>query len=158
MESIFMNNKMKIAGVAPLIAIPTFIYLILTVLIGKSADAKFTITAHHYSFLAAIGILLIIVGILMVASCGRKLLNSFNSGLLMTDGLYRIFRNPMYAAYLLFVIPGICLLFNSWLVLTTVVINYILFSIFIKREHRYLKEKFGSEYDEYLERVFIKFL
>jgi len=153
-----MNNKMKIAGVAPLIAIPTFIYLILTVLIGKSMDTKFTITTNHYFFLAAIGIILIITGILMVISCGRKLLNSFNNGLLMTDGLYRIFRNPMYAAYLLFVIPGICLLFNSWLVLTTVVINYILFSIFIKREHRYLKEKFSSEYDEYLEKVFIKFL
>jgi len=153
-----MNNKMKIAGVAPLIAIPTFIYLILTVLIGKSMDTKFTITTNHYFFLAAIGIILIITGILMVISCGRKLLNSFNNGLLMTDGLYRIFRNPMYAAYLLSVIPGICLLFNSWLVLTTVVINYILFSIFIKREHRYLKEKFSSEYDEYLEKVFIKFL
>lgn len=149
---------MKIAGVAPLIAIPTFIYLILTVLIGKSMDTKFTITTNHYFFLAAIGIILIITGILMVISCGRKLLNSFNNGLLMTDGLYRIFRNPMYAAYLLFVIPGICLLFNSWLVLTTVIINYILFSIFIKREHRYLKEKFSSEYDEYLEKVFIKFL
>lgn len=149
---------MKIAGVAPLIAIPTFIYLILTVLIGKSMDTKFTITTNHYFFLAAIGIILIITGILMVISCGRKLLNSFNNGLLMTDGLYRIFRNPMYAAYLLSVIPGICLLFNSWLVLTTVVINYILFSIFIKREHRYLKEKFSSEYDEYLEKVFIKFL
>jgi len=149
---------MKIAGVAPLIAIPTFIYLILTVLIGKSMDTKFTITTNHYFFLAAIGIILIITGILMVISCGRKLLNSFNNGLLMTDGLYRIFRNPMYAAYLLFVIPGICLLFNSWLVLTTVIINYILFSIFIKCEHRYLKEKFGSEYDGYLEKVFIKFL
>lgn len=153
-----MNYEMKIAGVAPLIAIPTFIYLIITVLVSMSGNATSTITVNHYSFLAAIGIILIIVGILMVASCGRKLLNSFNGGLLMTDGLYRIFRNPMYVAYLLFVIPGICLLFNSWLVLTTVIINYILFSIFIKREHRYLKEKFGSEYEEYLEKVFIKFL
>jgi protein-S-isoprenylcysteine O-methyltransferase Ste14 len=149
---------MKIAGVAPLIAIPTFIYLFITILASKSVEAKFTITANYYSFLAAVGIILIIVGILMVISCGRKLLNSFNSGLLMTDGLYWIFRNPMYAAYLLFVIPGICLLFNSWLVLTTVLINYILFSIFIKREHQYLEEKFGSEYEEYLEKVFLKFL
>jgi protein-S-isoprenylcysteine O-methyltransferase Ste14 len=64
----------------------------------------------------------------------------------------------MYASYLLLIIPGICLLFNSWLVLSTVVINYILFSVFIKREHRYLEEKFGSEYEEYLEKVIIKFL
>ena len=153
-----MNNKMKIAGVAPLIAIPTLLYLILTVVISLMATKMFTITINHYSILAAIGFVLITVGILMVISCGRKLLKSFNSDLLMTDGLYGIFRNPMYAAYLLLIIPGICLFFNSWLVLTTVIINYILFSVFIKREHRYLEEKFGSEYEEYLEKVIIKFL
>lgn len=153
-----MNNKMKIAGVAPLIAIPTLLYLILTVVISLMVSKIFTITTNHYSVLAAIGIVLITVGVLMVISCGRKLLKSFNEDLLMTDGLYRIFRNPMYAAYLIFIIPGICLFFNSWLVLTTVFINYILFSVFIKREHRYLEEKFGSEYEKYLEKVFIKFL
>ena len=153
-----MSNKMKIAGVAPLIAIPTFLYLILAVVISLTATKIFTISTNHYFVLAAIGIVLITGGVLMVISCGRKLLKSFNSDLLMTDGLYRIFRNPMYASYLLLIIPGICLLFNSWLVLSTVVINYILFSVFIKREHRYLEEKFGSEYEEYLEKVFIKFL
>ena len=153
-----MCNKMKIAGVAPLIAIPTFLYLILAVVISLTATKIFTISINHYFVLAAIGIVLITGGVLMVISCGRKLLKSFNSDLLMTDGLYRIFRNPMYASYLLLIIPGICLLFNSWLVLSTVVINYILFSVFIKREHRYLEEKFGSEYEEYLEKVFIKFL
>jgi len=94
----------------------------------------------------------------MVASCGKKLLKSFNKEKLMTDGLYKIFRNPMYAAYMLFVVPGICLLFNSWLVLTTVIINSLLFFIFIRKEHRYLQEKFGKEYEEYLQKVLIKFL
>ena len=153
-----MNKEMKIVGVAPLIAIPTFLYLILTAVISFVTSGVFTITQQRYPVLAVTGVVLIVIGALMVISCGRKLLKSFNSGLLMTDGLYRIFRNPMYAAYLLFVIPGICLLFNSWLVLTTVIINSILFSVFIKREHHYLKEKFGSEYEKYLKNVFIKFL
>ena len=153
-----MNKKMKIVGVAPLIAIPTFLYLGLTVIINSLVGGIFIITKRGHSVLVIAGIVLIVIGVMMVISCGRKLLKSFNSGLLMTDGLYRIFRNPMYAAYLLFIIPGICLLFNSWLVLTTVIINSILFSVFIKREHHYLKEKFGGEYEKYLEKVFIKFL
>lgn len=153
-----MKSEMKIVGVAPHIAIPTFLYLIITVIINLLTGKMFAITDNKYSVLAVIGIVMIIVGVLMVISCGRRLLSSFDSGLLMTDGLYRVFRNPMYAAYLLFVIPGICLLFNSWLVLTTVIVNYILFSVFIKQEHRYLEEKFGGEYDRYLESVFIKFL
>lgn len=158
LELFFMKKEMKIVGVAPLIAIPTLLYLILTVVINFLTDGMFTITKNGYPVLAVTGVVLIIAGVLMVISCGRRLLKSFDNGLLMTDGLYRIFRNPMYAAYLLFVIPGICMLFNSWLVLTTLIVNYILFSIFIKREHRYLEEKFGSEYDNYLEKVFIKFL
>jgi protein-S-isoprenylcysteine O-methyltransferase Ste14 len=153
-----MNNEMKIAGVAPLIAIPTFLYLGLTILINYSAGGIFTITEKGYSILLAAGVVMIVTGVLMVASCGRKLLKSFNSGKLMTDGLYKIFRNPMYAAYMLFVVPGICLLFNSWLVLTAVIINSLLFFIFIRKEHRYLQEKFGKEYEEYLQKIIIRFL
>ncbi len=149
---------MNIAGSAPLIAAPTLVYLLITAIISSVAKPLFTITEKHYGILIVLGIVLTLIGVLMVISCGRKLLKSFNKGLLITDGLYRIFRNPMYAAYMLFVIPGICLFFNSWLVLTTVLLNYILFSIFIKREHKYLEEKFGSEYQSYLEKVYIKFL
>jgi protein-S-isoprenylcysteine O-methyltransferase Ste14 len=64
----------------------------------------------------------------------------------------------MYAAYLIFIIPGICLLFNSWLALTTLILNYILLQIFIKEEYRYLEETFGEEYESYLKKVWIKFL
>jgi len=153
-----MKSEMKIAGVAPLIAVPTILYLITIVVISLLTGTSFSITENHYSVLAVTGVLLIVTGVLMVISCGRKLLKSFNKDLLMTDGLYRIFRNPMYASYMLFVIPGICLLFNSWLILTTVIVNYILFSIFIRSEHRYLQKKFGREYEDYLNSVIIKFL
>lgn len=153
-----MSKEMKVLGVAPFIAAPTFLYLGLTIIISYLADGMFIITNSDYSILAGAGIILIVIGVLMVISCGRKVLKSFSSGKLMTDSLYRIFRNPMYAAYLIFIIPGICFLFNSWLALTTVIINYILFSIFIKHEHKYLHEKFGKEYEEYLTKVYFKFL
>jgi len=149
---------MKITGAAPKIAIPTFLFMLITVVIDYLTRPLFKITMNNYSVLIIVGIIMILTGALMVLSTGRKLLKSFNSEKLMTDGLYRIFRNPMYAAYLIFVIPGMCLLFNSWLVLTTVIINFICLKIFIKGEHRYLEEKFGEEYKKYLETVWIKFL
>jgi len=149
---------MKITGAAPKIAIPTFIFMLITVVIDYLTSPLFKITMNNYSALIIAGIIMIITGALMVLSTGKKLLKSFNSEKLMTDGLYRVFRNPMYASYLIFVIPGICLLFNSWLVLTTVILNYILLKIFIKEEHQFLVEKFGEEYKNYLEKVWIKFL
>jgi protein-S-isoprenylcysteine O-methyltransferase Ste14 len=153
-----MNNKMKITGVAPMIAVPTFIYLALAILITYFADNLFRITTQSNTGLIVSGVVLIAVGALVVASCGRKLLKNFEKGILMTDGLYKIFRNPMYAAYLILIIPGVSLLFNSWLALTTIIFNYILFSILIKQEYKYLHEKFGKEYENYLSKVLIKFL
>jgi protein-S-isoprenylcysteine O-methyltransferase Ste14 len=153
-----MNKKMNVLGVAPFIAIPTFLYLGLAIVVTYLNGELFKITYANYTAIALTGVVMILIGALMVAACGRKVLKSFSSGKLMTDGLYKIFRNPMYAAYLIFVIPGISLLFNSWLALTTIVVNYILFSMFIKREYSYLREKFGKEYEEYLKKVLIKFL
>ena len=153
-----MTNKMKITGVAPHIAVPTFVYLIITVIISYLTKPFFSIIENDSVVLIYLGIALILPGIIMVANCGRRLLKSFDKNKLMTGGLYKFFRDPMYVAYLLFVIPGICLLFNSWLVLTTVILNYVLYSTFIKREHKYLEEKFGAEYKDYLDKVIIKFL
>jgi protein-S-isoprenylcysteine O-methyltransferase Ste14 len=153
-----MSKEMNILGVAPYIAAPTFFYLAFTIVISYLAMGMFAITSSGYGVLIVIGIIMIVIGVLMVISCGRKVLKSFSSGKLITEGLYKIFRNPMYAAYLLFIIPGISFLFNSWLALTTIIFNYILFSLLIKKEHRYLQEKFGKEYEEYLEKVLIKFL
>jgi len=153
-----MNKKMNVLGVAPYIAAPTFLYLALAVVITYLNGEVFKITNGDYMPLAIAGVVMIIIGVLMVISCGRKVLNSFSSEKLMTDGLYKIFRNPMYASYLLFIIPGIALLFNSWLALTTVLVNYILFSVFIKREYVYLYEKYSVEYEDYLAKVLIKFL
>ncbi|MGE5457372.1 MAG: methyltransferase family protein [Methanococcaceae archaeon] len=149
---------MKITGAAPLIAIPTFIYLLLTVIINSFVNTDFRITGNHYPVLMTIAIIMILTGIMGVISAARKLLKSFKQNVLMTDGLFRICRNPMYVSYLVFIIPGICLLFNSWLVLTTVIVNFVLLLVFIPKEYEYLEQTFGDEYKRYLENVWIKFL
>jgi protein-S-isoprenylcysteine O-methyltransferase Ste14 len=149
---------MKIIGAAPKIAIPTLIYMLITIFIDYSTKPLFRITEKYLSVLIIIGIILIIIGTMMVINVAIKLQKSFKANILMTDGLYKFFRNPMYVAYLIFIIPGICLLFNSWLVLTSIILNYILLQIFIKEEYKYLEEKFGEEYKIYLSKVWIKFI
>lgn len=149
---------MKITGAAPMIAVPTFLYLIITILITYFYEGIFKITSQSNTIIVTSGAVLIISGAVIVASCGRKLLKTFDKGILITDGLYKFFRNPMYAAYLILIIPGISLLFNSWLALTTVILNYVLFSFMVEREYQYLRDKFGKEYEDYLAKVLIKFL
>lgn len=149
---------MKITGAAPKIAIPSFIYLLITVIIDYKYYPIFKITLNNYLILAIIGVILILLGIGIIINVGRKLIKAFNSNLLMTDGLYLVFRNPMYAAYTIIIFPGISFLLNSWLVLTSVIVNFIFLQIFIKEEYQYLEEKFGKVYKSYLKKVRFKFL
>jgi len=149
---------MKITGAAPKIAIPTIIYMFIAIYFDKLEYPLFKITLYNYSTLVVIGVIMVIIGVSMVVAVQGKLRKSFKSGFLMKDGLYKILRNPMYDAYLIFVFPGLALLLNSWLVMTTFIVNFILLQIFIREEYRYLKDKFGLEYKSYLDNVWVKFL
>jgi protein-S-isoprenylcysteine O-methyltransferase Ste14 len=149
---------MKITGAAPKIAIPTIIYMFIAIYFDKLEYPLFKITLYNYSTLVVIGVIMVIIGVSMVVAVQGKLRKSFNSGFLMKDGLYKILRNPMYDAYLIFVFPGLSLILNSWLVMTTFLVNFILLQIFIKEEYLYLENKFGVEYKSYLNNVWVKFL
>jgi protein-S-isoprenylcysteine O-methyltransferase Ste14 len=149
---------MKITGAAPKIAIPTIIYMFIAIYVDKLKYPLFKISLDNYSTLVVIGVIMVIIGVSMVIAVQGKLRKSFYSGLLMQDGLYKVLRNPMYDAYLIFVFPGLSLLLNSWLVMTTFIVNFILLQIFIREEYRYLDNKFGVEYKSYLNNVWVKFL
>ena len=149
---------MKITGAAPKIAIPTIIYMFIAIYFDKLEYPLFKISLYNYSTLVVIGVIMVIIGVSMVVAVQGKLRKSFNSGFLMKDGLYKILRNPMYDAYLIFVFPGLSLLLNSWLVMTTFIVNFILLQIFIREEYRYLENKFGVDYKSYLNNVWVKFL
>jgi protein-S-isoprenylcysteine O-methyltransferase Ste14 len=149
---------MKITGVAPQIAVPTTLYLVVTAIIHVVTRPLFTITRTHYAILVFVAAFMLLAGIIMILNIGRKLLRNYKSKTLMTDGLFRVFRNPMYSSYLLLIIPATALLFNSWLMLSAVIFNYILIKIFIRKEHTYLQDTFGDEYKNYLKKVWFKFL
>ncbi len=149
---------MKITGVAPQIAIPTFAFLALAGSVQYLTRPFFSISKFHYTGLVVLAVILILAGLIMVAAVGRKLIRAYQADMLMTDGLYKVFRNPMYSAYLLFIIPGIVLLINSWLAFAAIILNFILFRILIRKEHKYLNRKHGMEYQRYLKKVWFKFL
>lgn len=75
------------------------------------------------------------------------------SSALVTSGLYRFSRNPMYLGMAL-VSGGIALYFESIIagVLIAIVIA-IMDRFVIAREERYLARRFGAEYDAYRLRV-----
>lgn len=69
-----------------------------------------------------------------------------------TAGVYRISRHPMYFGVLLIFI-GIGIATASWVFLLATMIFLILFSILRRVEERFLLEKYGDVYWEYMIRT-----
>jgi protein-S-isoprenylcysteine O-methyltransferase Ste14 len=104
------------------------------------------------AFLVA-GIVLLIVGIPMLAVAARAATIAYNSGKLATTGIFGFVRNPIYSAWIVFLIPGLVLLSRSWPLFLTPVVAYLIFKARIGRENEYLEKRFGEDYREYKAQV-----
>ena len=72
---------------------------------------------------------------------------------LVTDGLYRYSRNPIYVALILLQIALALLISSSWMLLFTPLLAVITDLGVIRREEAYLDAKFGDSYRAYKQSV-----
>jgi protein-S-isoprenylcysteine O-methyltransferase Ste14 len=93
--------------------------------------------------------ILLSIGIPFLVLSGRKLTANFSNNKLITDGVFKYVRNPIYSAWILFIIPALSILSSSTLVMTTPVFSYILFKILIRKEDENLEKVYGDQYREY---------
>ena len=72
---------------------------------------------------------------------------------LATTGIFGVVRNPIYAAWIIFIIPGLVLLLRFWPMFFAPFLAYGLFKMLVGKEEKYLEERFGETYLEYKARV-----
>jgi protein-S-isoprenylcysteine O-methyltransferase Ste14 len=98
---------------------------------------------------------------LLTTSAGRRALlrhgTNINPSLptttLVTEGVFGLIRNPLYAG-MSAALCGIALIFAlDWLLLLIVPSCVVLHFAVVRREERYLERKFGEAYRRYKERV-----
>ena len=152
-----MKRKMTEMGVAPLIAVPSFLYLGAAIALHYALFPLFAFTATPGLALRLVGAALAAFGLVVLLSSGLRVLKAFREQRLLTDGFFAVFPNPMYAVFVLLLVPGLALILDSWLVLTASVVVYALFRALVPAEDRWLKEKFGARYEEYRRKVRLKF-
>jgi protein-S-isoprenylcysteine O-methyltransferase Ste14 len=75
------------------------------------------------------------------------------SSTLITDGVYRLSRHPMYLGFLLILIGMSMLLGSLTPYIVVIVFGILMDVIFIRVEERMLEERFGQEWKEYNSRV-----
>jgi protein-S-isoprenylcysteine O-methyltransferase Ste14 len=149
--------KMTEMGAGPRIAVPSFLYLAAAIVLHYALFPLFAFTAAPGPALLIAGAVLTAFGLVVLLSSGLRILKAFREQRLLTDGFFALCPNPMYAAFVVLIVPGLALLLDSWLVLTASAVVYVLFRALVPVEDRWLKEKFGAKYEEYRRRVPLKF-
>jgi protein-S-isoprenylcysteine O-methyltransferase Ste14 len=108
----------------------------------------------------AIAIVLFLVPVAIIVVARRELIkhkehpNPYRAtSAIVSTGIYRFSRNPIYVAFLFVVLATAVAANNAWLLLSIVALFVILQFGTIRAEERYLSDKFGAEYDDYRRRV-----
>lgn len=141
---------MNIWGIGPRIAAGGIAGLAAALLLGVKFDLRFS---HAYLYLPIAGGVLILIGLFMWVSSGRLLVTHFHKGELITLGVFGIVRNPLYAAFILFVVPGLALVCNNWAIFGAALLMLIIFKLQIHKEEEALRAQFGEVYEAYVRRV-----
>jgi protein-S-isoprenylcysteine O-methyltransferase Ste14 len=141
--------KLNFLGVGPKIAIVLLPWLLSSIILSTHNRGMFSFTPEKSSLLFISGIVLLVFGIVFYGSTVRLLLKGLKETRLVTNGAFSLCQNPLYSSIILFIIPALSLMINSWLVLTSSVAGYILFKLFIKNEYTELENIFGNDYIKY---------
>lgn len=141
-------KKMDFYGVGPKIGRILIPWWAVTIILSFTSNS-FRFTPERSTALTIAGAAYLICGLIFYFTSVKLLLKGLKEGKLVTRGTFSLCQNPLYVSFVLMLIPAIGLLLNSWLVLTTCIVGFILMKVYISNEYHILEEAFGDEYLNY---------
>jgi protein-S-isoprenylcysteine O-methyltransferase Ste14 len=105
------------------------------------------------AFFVGAGLTLNIVGFLTQRRAGTDPIPFNPTTKIVSHGLYRFSRNPMYIGFALWSFGLAILVDSEWMLLAAPIGLALTDLLVVVREERYLERKFGEEYLEYKRRV-----
>ena len=148
-----MQEKMSRWGVGPVFASLSIGYGLLMAVISRYFYPAFRMNFAPEWLLSILGMALIVFGGVFFVVSVKTIMRAYNADKLVTDGIFRCCRHPLYASWVVFIVPGIVFLINSWIGLTAPIFMYYLLRALVKKEEVYLETVFGAEYRKYTKRV-----
>ena len=134
---------------------PPILVIILITSIYFSSDKLDLISIPHRTLFS---ILILFIGILVIINPVVKFIKSKttvnpvefkNVEKLVTSGIYKYSRNPMYLGMIMIIISTTVYYLNFYSLLTPFIFYFWINRFQIKREEVFLEEKFGQEYLSY---------
>ena len=148
-----MKNIMTSWGIGPRFAAFSGMYAIPVLILNQTYFSHWTFILFSPSVNLAAGILLISIGLPLYLVPAVTIDRYFEKRQLCTTGIYAYIRHPIYAAWIVWIVPGMILIQGSIPGISIPIIMYLIFRRLIVQEERFLAEKFGQEYQDYTRRV-----
>lgn len=147
----------KLFGSGPMIAFFGIILAVTAVCVQLSFPHLFTINIAYHTEIAGV---FFVLWLAMFVYSFVALPNKQKGNALVTDGLYRYIRHPLYAAFLTFFYFAVFLYSQSLWMLMAQIISIIIAGKVVASEEMFMMKLFGKEYEEYTKRTkkFIPFL
>ena len=143
---------MNIFGIGPMIVITGALSFAATVIIGSNMEhIGYWLVPRE--ILTILGSAFVIVGLYFWLDAVRLIATRFKLGILILDGVYRFVRNPMYAGFIVFIVPGLSFILNNPLIMLSSIIMLLVFKMNIYKEEKYLQQRFGHAYEDYQSKV-----
>jgi protein-S-isoprenylcysteine O-methyltransferase Ste14 len=142
-------KRLNAMGIGPKIGGITLPWLAVAIFFTLRFKGSFDYFIDEKKILFFFGLTLIVIGSILYLITAPLLLKGLRETKLITSGSYYLCCNPLYTSVLLFIIPGISFIMNSWLILSASIIGYLMFKLFIKSEYAEMENFFGDEYRKY---------
>lgn len=151
-----MEKQMSVLGIGHKAGATVGAYLAITAAVSFLFAPAFLIT-QSYAVLLRVGVVLAVAGFALNLVAAVQMLAAHKRDRLAITGMYHLFLHPMYFFMLFITLPGVALLFNSYLVLTAVPVSILIVRRLAREENEYLERRYGSAYREYRKTVMIPF-
>jgi protein-S-isoprenylcysteine O-methyltransferase Ste14 len=136
-------------GIVPVFA-PVFFILLLVAIIGTALfRGFFRIPLLPDPLRLGLGGAIALIMIPFYINTVQVFMADFKTGKVVTRGTYAYCRNPIYATWIVFLLPAAALLADSWLLLALDIVLYGVFKVLIPLEYSECREAFGEAYVRY---------
>ena len=136
-------------GIGPKVGRIVLPWLAASIFFSLKFKSPFTYPGEENRIIFYSGLALVILGSILYVLTIPALLKGLKETKLVTTGTFYLCCNPLYSAIILFIIPGVSLMMNSWLVLTTSIVGFALLKVFIKSEYVEMEKFFGNDFRKY---------
>jgi protein-S-isoprenylcysteine O-methyltransferase Ste14 len=144
---------MSILGIGPSLAVVGGAAALLVCLLQRTFGVSLHITDSYLLGVRIFGLCWGAIGLWFWSGSVVLVIRGHRSHKLMTAGVYRYSRNPMYAAFIIFLVPAVSLVSGDLLILLVSVIMYVAFKLLIRKEETFLKREYGEDFECYARQV-----